>query len=352
MSYQDGWAAINLEMPDRIPRTEYSAETHWRLVEQVTGIRITKDSTEQERLRASSSFRKAWDYGYRWHVYTDKRALLKCHTSMGHAEYAEGGSDFDTDIQCPFEDPEELLDFQPQEVYGSLDHRVLVREYNEDYQTCIREGADLVNTTGIYITLVSGLLEIFGWDMMLMALGIDAKAFGETANRYAAWVQQYFNALADCDAPVITVHDDIVWTSGPFVSPEWYRRYVFPNYKKYFAPLLEAGKKIIFTSDGTYTEFLEDIADCGVHGFVMEPTTDLKYAAERFGKTHVLIGNVDTRCLLMGSREDIYRDVKQCIDIGRDCPGYIMAVGNHIPANTPVEKALYYNEVFEKLRRR
>lgn len=128
MSYQDGWAAINLEMPDRIPRTEYSAETHWRLVEQVTGIRITKESTEQERLRASSSFRKAWDYGYRWHVYTDKRALLKCHTSMGHAEYAEGGSDFDTDIQCPFEDPEELLDFQPQEVYGSLDHRVLVRE--------------------------------------------------------------------------------------------------------------------------------------------------------------------------------------------------------------------------------
>ena len=250
------------------------------------------------------------------------------------------------------EDPEELLDFQPQEVYGSLDHRGLVREYNEDYQTCIQEGADLVNTTGIYITLVSGLLEIFGWDMMLMALGIDAKAFGETANRYAAWVQQYFNALADCDAPVITVHDDIVWTSGPFVSPEWYRRYVFPNYKKYFAPLLEAGKKIIFTSDGTYTEFLEDIADCGVHGFVMEPTTDLKYAAERFGKTHVLIGNVDTRFLLMGSREDIYRDVKRCIDIGRECPGYIMAVGNHIPANTPVEKALYYNEVFEKLRRR
>ena len=38
--------------------------------------------------------------------------------------------------------------------------------------------------------------------------------------------------------------------------------------------------------------------------------------------------------------------------IGRDCPGFIMAVGNHIPANTPVANALYYNEVFEELRRR
>ena len=38
--------------------------------------------------------------------------------------------------------------------------------------------------------------------------------------------------------------------------------------------------------------------------------------------------------------------------IGKDCPGFIMAVGNHIPANTPVESALYYNEVFEELRQR
>jgi hypothetical protein len=29
-----------------------------------------------------------------------------------------------------------------------------------------------------------------------------------------------------------------------------------------------------------------------------------------------------------------------------------MAVGNHIPPNTPVENALYYNEVFEELRGR
>jgi hypothetical protein len=28
MSFDDGWAAINMEMPRRIPRTEYSAEMH------------------------------------------------------------------------------------------------------------------------------------------------------------------------------------------------------------------------------------------------------------------------------------------------------------------------------------
>jgi hypothetical protein len=29
-----------------------------------------------------------------------------------------------------------------------------------------------------------------------------------------------------------------------------------------------------------------------------------------------------------------------------------MAVGNHIPSNTPIENALYYNEVYDELSRR
>jgi hypothetical protein len=37
------------------------------------------------------------------------------------------------------------------------------------------------------------------------------------------------------------------------------------------------------------------------------------------------------------------------MDIGKGCPGFFMAVGNHIPANTPVDACLYYNEVYEKL---
>jgi len=35
--------------------------------------------------------------------------------------------------------------------------------------------------------------------------------------------------------------------------------------------------------------------------------------------------------------------------LGKDCPGYFMSVTNMIPANTPVENALYYNEVYEEL---
>ena len=206
--------------------------------------------------------------------------------------------------------------------------------------------------TGIYVTCMSGLIDIFGWDILLSAAGLDPDGFGEVAQRYVSWIQQYFDALGESEASIVMVHDDIVWTSGAFLHPDWYRKYIFPNYKKLFLPLLEQGKKIMYTSDGTFTQFIDDIVGAGVHGLVMEPTTDMKYVADKYGKTHVFIGNADTRILLSGSREDIYAEVKRCMDIGKKYPGFFMAVGNHIPPNTPVESALYYNEIYEKLSKR
>lgn len=60
----------------------------------------------------------------------------------------------------------------------------------------------------------------------------------------------------------------------------------------------------------------------------------------------------DVRVLMFGTKEDIRAEVERCMRIGKSCPGYFMAVGNHIPPNTPVENVLYYNEVYEELSRR
>jgi hypothetical protein len=38
--------------------------------------------------------------------------------------------------------------------------------------------------------------------------------------------------------------------------------------------------------------------------------------------------------------------------IGKPCPGFFLAVGNHIPPNTPVESCLYYDEVYKALAKR
>jgi len=354
MSFEDGWAALNLEMPARVPRTEYSIEGHWEVLTAVTGIDVSVDSPDEVKKKARDLFvgPEGWNLDLFWSTLIGGGEFGTWRTSMGHAVYAAGGVDYDDDIFVLFDDPEEALEFDPYEVLGERDHAELVRRFEEHYRRNCENSPGGVNMTGIYVTSISGLIDLFGWEMLLLAAGTDPGRFGDLTGRYAAWIQQYYDALGEADVPVVMVHDDIVWTEGPFIHPDWYRAFVFPNYRKYFAPLLNSGKKILFTSDGDYTEFVDDLAECGVHGFVMEPMTDMEHVAGKYGKTHAFIGNADTRILLSGPKEAIRAEVERCMAIGKGCPGFFMCVGNHIPPNTPVEHCLYYNGVYEELSRR
>ena len=352
MSSHDGWMAMNLEMPGRVPRTEYSADTHWELVKAVTGMDVGAHSEGPVKEAAAMAFRKAWNYDLVWNILVHNQVFGDKRTTMGHAEYAAGGTDYDARARALYTDPEKALRFDPFELYGAVDAAKAVRDFNDNYERQRRLTPGAVAMTGVYVTCMSGLIEVFGWDMLLTLAGLDPGGLGALANRYAAWMRQYFDALAKCDAPVVMAHDDITWTSGAFMHPDWYRRFIFPNYRTLFRPLLENGKKILYTSDGTYTGFVGDIAAAGAHGFVMEPTTDMALVAERFGATHVFVGNADTRVLLSGTRAEIRAEVARCMAIGKKHPGFFMAVGNHIPPNTPVENALHYNDACVELGKR
>lgn len=352
MSFEDGWAAINLEMPPRIPHTEYSVHEHWDLINAITGIEVSFDSPPDVRTRASEAFIKAWNYDFFWSTLIGRDEFGETRTDMGHAEYAAGGVDRRDTIFSAFNSPEAVLDFDPWEALGQQDKGELTRRFEQHYRANCARFPDCVNMTGIYVSLISGFIDLFGWELLLLAAGIDQQRFGQLANRYASWIQQYFDALAEADVPVVMVHDDIVWSAGPFIHPNWYRQYVFPNYKKYLAPLRESGKRIMFTADGNYDLFVDDIAEAGVHGFVFEPLTSLDLIVEKYGQSHVIIGNADTRILLFGTKAQIRAEVERCMSKGRDCPGFFMAVGNHIPANTPVQSILYYHQVYQELSRR
>ncbi len=352
MSYARGMAALHLEMTDCVPRSEYSAHCHWDLIQAVTGIAVSDDSPAEVQAEASGAFVKAWDYDFMWATTISRNVFGEVRTKMGHAVYAAGGVDYSDEISSPFSEPEEVLDFCPDEQLPDWDAPQIYQMYLDQYEQSCERWPNCVNMSGVYVSLVSGLIDLFGWDLLLTALGMHPEKFGEMTNRYSRWIQQFFDVLAETDIPVVMVHDDIVWSMGAFCRPDWYRQYVFPNLKRQIAPLREAGKTILFTADGNYTQFIDDIADCGVSGFVMEPSTDMQYIADKYGKTHSFIGNADTRILLSGTKQEIHAEVQRCMDIGKDCPGFFMAVGNHIPPNTPVESALYYNECYQQLGRR
>lgn len=336
MSWERGWKALHLEMPDTIPHTEYCS--HPKLVQAVTGSDPCEDPSAWQRFYELTNYDLLWstDDGPAWQGRT---------TSMGHAVFQEGGTDFDANVYCPFGSPEEVLSFDPTAEYGVPDVAERAAYFEERWKAAQAAHPTLVYTAGYYKTLFSACIHAFGWEMFLSSAPLDYERFDRVLEGFFQISMANYQAWARTSAPVFICHDDIVWTSGPVFYPQWYRKYVFPRYRRLWSVLKEAGKIVLFCSDGNFTEFVDDLAEAGADGFIFEPLTSLELITARYGKTKVIIGNVDTRILTFGAREDVYREVKRCYDLGRDCPGFFHAVGNHIPHNVPVDNALYYLEL-------
>jgi hypothetical protein len=341
MSYDIAVRALRLEAPERLAHTEYCS--NYALVRAVTGL------DPRENGSAWRAFHDAWDLDLLWctndgPVSWGERGRV---TDMGHAEFLEGGIDRRDTVTCPFQSVEEVWEFDAVAEYGLLPFDDLVDYYREWHRATQEANPNQLITGGYYKTIVSGAIDIFGWDMLLLAAA-DQEKFARVLESIFRQSLHHYRAWAQTPIAYFICHDDMVWTEGPFVHPRFYRSVIFPFYKRLWDVLREAGKKVLFCSDGNWTMFVDDIAAAGAHGFIFEPLVDLDLVVSRYGKTHAILGSkVDCRTLTFGGNEDIAREVEATMRLAKDCPGFFCAVGNHIPSNVPVENAQFY---MEKLR--
>ena len=106
------------------------------------------------------------------------------------------------------------------------------------------------------------------------------------------------------------------------------------------------------TSDGTIDEFFDDIAGWGVDAVVMEPSCNIRQFLTRHGKHCGAVGGMDCRDLMSKSDAEIEREMRDLMAFGKQYPGFMLAVGNHLPNNVPVDKALLYHRLYEELAAR
>jgi len=345
MSLARARSAFRLEAPDRILQTEMIDNDEFLI------RRIGLDPSIPGQEYPYSWWKYAQDLGldFTWNIC--EMPMQGRYTNMGHAVWNENAG-YDAGLFCPFEDEEAVLAFDPVEECGILPEGEIARRQQENLDRARTVCPDVLVPGGRYHSLFSACIRTFGWEMFLTTIPGNEERFGRVLEGFLQLSLAETRAFCRTDGEVYITHDDIAWTSGAVMDPAWYRTYIFPRYRRLWAPLKEAGKKVVFTADGTYTEFIDDLVAAGADGFIMEPTTSLELLAERYGKTHILMGNADCRVLQFETREDIYNEVKRCVDIGRDCPGYFLLAGNHLPVGIPYEHMLAYFDAFETLRRR
>ncbi|NIA15040.1 MAG: hypothetical protein GWP08_13285 [Nitrospiraceae bacterium] len=339
MSYAIGIDTLRLRPTERIAHTDYcSNDALRRHLTATPGVRF-EDALGLDFIWSTDDGPVPWE----------ERGRV---TDMGHAEFLENGSDKRQPGVCPFQNVEEVLTFDAVEEYGLPDFDELVVYYENAYHQAQARHPNQVFPGGYYKTIVSGAIQAFGWDMLLMAAA-DQERFERVLDSFFRLTLHHVKAWAQTSIEVFINHDDMVWTEGAFMAPDFYRRAIFPRYQALWQVLRDAGKIVLFCSDGDFGAFVDDIAGAGAHGFIFEPMMDLDPIVAKYGKTHVIVGSkVDCRTLTFGRHEEIRAEVDATLALARECPGFVFAVGNHIPSNVPLENAVFYLDYLREHVRR
>ncbi len=339
MSYIDGWNALNLKMPDRIPHTEYIS--HRPFIKEITGYDI---ENPKEAEKANSELALKLNYDFIWSTFSRDWKILR--TDMGRAKFTETETPWESSY--PFKSVDEVLAFNPLESsqIPSIDDltedvRVYYKNGREQYPNAVFPG-------GFYNSVFTWSIVTFGWELFMLATQEDMNRFEKILDQFTEMTMLIAEAHIRAEIPVYLFHDDIVWASGPAFSPAWMRKYIFPRQKKIFDHLKTGNAKIMFCADGNFDVFVDDLLEMNIDGFIFEPLTNLELLAKKCGKTHVLMGNIDSRILQGGTEKAIRNEVKRCADVGRDLPGYFFAVGNHIPYTVPIPSVNCYLEAIEE----
>jgi uroporphyrinogen decarboxylase len=191
-----------------------------------------------------------------------------------------------------------------------------------------------------------------GWDNFAYLLVDDPDTFHGVVQMYTDWGKRFYKNLCELDFDFFWCFDDIAFGKSLMFSPETFREFFLPHLK-------EAAQAIkcpfIFHSDGYIVDVLDDIIDVlgasGIHP-IEKGSMDTAWLKENYGKKLCLIGNIDIdTALSRGTEEDVFAEVKGCMDLLGSGGGYIISDSNSIPAYCKPENVEAAARAVEKYRR-
>jgi uroporphyrinogen decarboxylase len=217
----------------------------------------------------------------------------------------------------------------------------LISVYKEDFAMGVR----------VRLGASPSLLSM-GWENFAYLLVDDPNTFHGVVQMYTDWGKRLFSNLCELDFDFFWCFDDIAFGKSLMFSPETFREFFLPHLKE-SACAIE--RPFIFHSDGYIVDVLEDIIGVlgasGIHP-IEKGSMDTAWLKENYGRKLCLIGNIDIdTALSRGTEDDVFAEVKGCIDLLGSGGGYIISDSNSIPAYCKSENVEAAARAVEKYRR-
>lgn len=155
-------------------------------------------------------------------------------------------------------------------------------------------------------------------------------------------------AVNEIDIDYFNFFEDMSFKTGPLISPEIFKTFFMPRYKKVIEYMRSYGiKLIIVDTDGNPMKILPLFIEAGVNGFwpiEVAAGIDPIIVRKEFGNDLALIGGIDKR-ILTGNKRDIREELLRIFDYMLPRGGYIPTIDHSVPPDVSLENFMYYLDI-------
>jgi uroporphyrinogen decarboxylase len=324
-AYERVMSAINLEVPDRVPVVPQILYTTAHLV----GFKF------KEVMNESKKMAKALVAGYKEFGYDGIYAGWE--SSFNHMAEAMG---------CKLKIPEDGIPSVAESVIKTKSDIEKLKEVDPKrdgrlpiHLEVIKLIKNMVKDVPIFscvpgpLTLASLLR---GTERLLMEIITD-KGFVHEVTKKACEASKIFAIeKIKCGADIIVIADPIA--SGSIISKEMFMEFSMPYIKEVVKAISSENAIPSVHICGNTSSILEEIPNSKAKIFEVDHVVDLKLAKKILFKKVCVQGNINPGGkLLLGSKEDIEKEVKECIEKAAENGGYILSTGCEVGYKTPLE---------------
>lgn len=174
----------------------------------------------------------------------------------------------------------------------------------------------------------------------------------EVFKRYEDYIGaliDFYSALPEID--FIWIGDDLAFHSGPIISPELLREYVFPVFRRLAGRM---GKPWIYHSDGNLSLLVDDIAGLGCSALhPIEPgCNDIYHLKQSVGDRICLHGGLSVDLIARGTAEEVGAEAWRLMDVIGRGGGYLFSSANSVPFYADVANVLAMAQTVQRFNTR
>ena len=197
------------------------------------------------------------------------------------------------------------------------------------------------------------LRELMGVENLSVAFHFDAPLIDEICEYWGDFLIGLFHkALKETDVDYILFWEDLAFKTGPLLSPEHFRRYLLPHYRRVIDHCRQLGvNHFMVDSDGNIEKIIPLWLEAGIDmlgPFEVTAGMDVVQIRRTYHKELAMVGGID-KIALMGSRQDIDAEIRRRVEPVVFGGGYIPTLDHSAVPEISYANFMYYRETLHSL---